>query len=258
MQTLLLISLTLLIWVILPGLIVGVVFLFKHLRTQRKIRELDQKIFAYESGADKVVSTPRDIWLENLINFKGLSPKMFYRPKDVLVEMHKQYKAYYFVYSTRFSIFNRPLNGLIIQFKNVLMPSFLVSKEEPPQYLVRSLTKFNLNMFNRAFPPDLHVYGDIKSEREIRDFWKEFVQLKDIFDTPRWETMWVNQSFVVLYFEASRSRTLDLKKEMFGLDETIAQVILGEQHLSNDPAMDIRLLKENENETGSAGVSDNE
>ena len=243
MQTLLQISLILLTWVILPSLLAGAVFVVRYLRTQRKIRELDQKIFAYDSGAEKVTSTLRDVWLENLILFKGLSPRAFYRPKDVLIEMHDQYKAHFFVYSPPFPIFRKPLNGLIIQFRNYSMPSFMVSKEKPSAYWVESWSKLNLSSYQIGFPEDLYVYGDPNKERTVQDFWKEFSQLKDIFDVPKWETMWVSQNIVVLYFESNRSRLLDLKREMFGIDEQIASVILGSVSEPADAAAEIRVLK---------------
>ncbi|MEM8857782.1 MAG: hypothetical protein AAGD96_05650 [Chloroflexota bacterium] len=72
-----------------------------------KLRDLDSKVWALESGAGKVTLNQRDNWLEIILSDHNMGMGILRRPKNVIIEKHEQYKAYIFDHPRRFQLESR-------------------------------------------------------------------------------------------------------------------------------------------------------
>ena len=215
-----------------------------HKRHRKKLRDLDQQIWAWESGALDVSLSPANNWLDYMIRNQGLGYRLFGSSKDVIIEKHEAYRSYFFTYKSLLPLVGRPVQGMIIQFKDHRCTSFAVMRNGLQHSWFKfdvGLPALDLGRYDVGLPADLALFGKTEDEKEIHDFLVEHAFLKSLFENRSWLRFYARHQFVVLYFSADIQDEQESHKALFGLDEKIARSILGEGDI--DPVEEIDRLK---------------
>ena len=215
-----------------------------HKRRRKKLRDLEQQIWAWESGPLDVSLSPANNWLDYMILNQGLGYRLFGSSKDVVIEKHRAYKSYFFNYKSFFPFFGSPVRGVLIQFKEYTFPSFTMMLQSRQRWFFTfdvGLPLLELDHLNRAVPADLSLYAEAKDEYEVRNFLFEHPFLKHLFENPNWLRLYAKHQFIAIYFSHDIQDEEESAKELFGLDEKIARAILGGENV--DPTGAINRLK---------------
>ncbi len=225
---------------------VGISYGSYYLRTQRRIRDIDYTIWALESGAEKVSFSPRDTWLEFLIKERDLSLDNRVKAKNVLIEKHRLYKSFFFDSQSEAGLNSR--KGLLVMLESKSCPRLLIVPTErigvmhkrfyDPLPRAETILPGGISAFYN-FRPDqshTHIY-------DAHEFLKTHSGLFEVFQHPGLLELFINQNYVAAYFSHESVEYPD-NRELFGLDELIAKALLKDHFRANDPAAEIRILKD--------------
>ena len=212
----------------------------------KQLKALDSQIWAWESGAQDVKYADENSWLNLVIYGKQLGNRYLWAPKNVTLETHEDYKSYNFIYAPIYHIAFGRIRGIVLQFKeNFRVPPFSVfpidgwrpSDEHTP---------LSLHVYDRNVPSQYVYAGNLDDEWEIFVFLRELQFLEAIISHPKWDQLYFKDNFVAVYYQSNLSEDYAFSKELFGMDEKIARVLLGGQLQQTDPAVEIKFLKDEE------------
>ncbi|MEM9776772.1 MAG: hypothetical protein AAF902_19485 [Chloroflexota bacterium] len=218
--------------VILIGVIGSTIYnVINFFSLRRRMRDVDSKVWALESGADKVTLNRRDNWLEIVLNDQNIGMGILRRPKNVIIENHEQYKAYVFDYPRRFSVGKPDVKGIVMQLYTGYVPDFILFQDENwAQRWQDSQQKISMNHTLREFESSHTLLlssnkTNAESRKEVDQFFQKHSALNDMIRLPNFAALFGRQHFLALYLKIE-DEEMDTGKILFGFDEALMQILI--------------------------------